>query len=401
MAVSSGDNPSQKNRVLDSQLSVKPPQAENAFRHHGTPGSQQSKTVAYELLSAARLGEKWAAQWEQLRGSSPNFRSPFFSSRFAQVLASCVDDVQLAVARCGEDLIAVLPIQVDLHGCARPAGLGINDAHGILCLPNSSVQALELLAGCGLTNYAFHASPPQLTDCSIFEVGRTRSFLADLTVDPKGYEHYLRKSSTTIDRQGQKTRRLIRDAGPLRFEFDCQDASLLDLLISWKQQQYQRTHTFDILGVAWIQRLLHSLHVESRNGLHGLLSVLYAGEKPVAMHYGMREGDLLHYWFPVFDNAYAVGSPGTQLFLEVVKECEQQGIRAIDMGYGEQRYKHKLTNVITEMSYGLIDSSSFRRGLYRTTNAMRCQLKQMRVKDKIKPWVRKVFPRFGGKTYDA
>jgi CelD/BcsL family acetyltransferase involved in cellulose biosynthesis len=224
--------------------------------------------------------------------------------------------------------------------------------------------------------------------------------MADFEICPGGYEADLRSRSTTVDRQDQKTRRLARDLGPLRFEFDCRSADLLDELIGWKRDQYQRTHTFDILSQAWIRTLLHRLHCWDRDGLHGLLSVLFAGDKPVAMHYGLFEGDFLHYWFPVFAPEYGYGSPGTELFLQVVRECQRRGVTKIDFGYGEQAYKYKLTNVRGRMSHGLADDSSLRRTAYRLKNQARLIAKNAPGKQQLKPILRSLMPNFGGSKYE-
>lgn len=361
--------------------------------------SAEKDELHYALLEADSLSNSLQNDWIEIRASDPAFRSPFFNLEFTLAVARCTGNVKIATAFRGSRGIAFLPIQLNAAGGARPAGLGINDAHGLLVRKSESVTTLQLLAACGVNNYAFHSAPPSLPDSQQFEIGRTRSFLADLTVDPLGYEHYLRTNSTTIDRQGQKTRRLIREYGPLKFEFDSPSSAMLDLLVAWKSDQYRRTHTYDILGVEWIQHLLRDLHQQNRDGLHGVLNILSAGDTPVAMHYGMLEGDLLHYWFPVFDPQYAFGSPGTQLFVEVARYCETHGVRHIDMGYGEQQYKYKLTNVITETSLGLVDASPLRRGWFRQSHALRARLKNLRIRSSVKPLVRKVFPGFGGGTY--
>ncbi len=354
-----------------------------------------------ELLRAGALTSEIRQAWHEIRTAQTVYRSPFFACAFTEAVARCSESpVKVVILRRGGRVTGLLPIQMSGR-VARPAGLGINDAHGLLLRDGETFSVTQSLAQLGLQGYEFHAAPPELDECQRYEVGRTRSFLADLTVDPEGYEHYLRTHSTTIDRQGQKTRRLIREEGPLRLEFDSKDPALLDLLIQWKRDQYRRTHTYDIMSVAWIRALMHDLHRCDRGGIHGLLSVLYAGDKPVAMHYGMLDGDWLHYWFPVFDPQYGYGSPGSQLFLEIVRECESRGVTKVDMGYGEQRYKHKLTNVITEMSFGLADSSHLRRNLFRAKRTLKSRLKNVRAREVLKPYARRLLPGWGGSTYET
>ncbi|GAB5406509.1 MAG: GNAT family N-acetyltransferase [Aureliella sp.] len=354
-----------------------------------------------EMIDARSLSLEIKQAWGEIRDAHPFYRTPFFSYEFTEAVARCAESpVQVLVMRRGGRITGLLPIQTSGR-VARPAGLGINDAHGLLVRDGETRTITDALCELGLQSYEFHSSPPELAECQQYEVGRTRAFLADLTVDPEGYEHYLRTHSTTIDRQGQKTRRLIREQGRLRLEFDCADSSLLDLLIQWKRDQYCRTHTYDIMSVAWIRSLMHDLHQCDRSSMHGLLSVMFAGDTPVAMHYGMLDGDWLHYWFPVFDPQFGYGSPGSQLFLEIVRECESRGVTKIDMGYGEQRYKHKLTNVITEMSLGLADSSRVRRQMFCAKRSLKARLKNLRGREALKPIARRLLPRWGGSTYET
>ena len=264
---------------------------------------------------------------------------------------------------------------------------------------DAKIATTDLLHAAGMKNFLFHAAPTELPDIKRYEAGRTRAFLADLTVDPRGYEHYLKHNRDTIDRQGQKTRKLIRTKGPLRLDLDCRDPKMLDYLIDLKGQQYRRTQIYDILSVDWIQRLLHDLLRNQDSPVRGLLSVLYAGDDPVAMHFGMLEGDLLHYWFPVYDTQYSYGSPGTVLFLEIAKQAVEQGVRSIDFGYGELPYKYKVCNVVSEMSFGLIDRSPFRRAAYRTGVAVLTQMKKPWIKERLRPLMRVLMPNFGEHRY--
>lgn len=355
--------------------------------------------IVHEIITISQCTEPVRAGWKQIRNANSCYRSPFFSFDFIEAVSQVCPQVEIALARHGDNVLAILPFVRKRRMDASPVGAGVNDAHGLLAGSEYPFSFTQFLSKCGLRSFAFHAAPPDSPDVARYEMGRGRSFLADLTVDPLGYEHYLRQASSTIDRQGQKSRRLAREVGPLRLEYDCRRADLIDYLIRLKGLQYQRTHTFDILAVAWIRKLLLKMHEYEEPRIRGLLSVLFAGDHPVALHYGMLDGDLLHYWFPVYDERYAYGSPGTQMFLDIAKEAAQRGVRAIDMGYSEQAYKYKLTNVITEMSYGLVDSSPWRRHLHRRRLNLRQQLKGLWFKDAIKPIVRRIMPNLGGNRY--
>ncbi len=366
---------------------------------HATITANSSITI--DCVPACDFDSTLRAEWDAIRDSSTAFRSPFFSHTFIDAVGRVAPNNQTAIARQGGKVVGVLPFQRSKKNTAQPVALGVNDAHAMLAPADSKVATTDLLKAAGMRSYLFHAAPIDAPDIKRYEVGRTRAFLADLTVDPRGYEHYLKHNRDTIDRQGQKTRKLIRTKGPLRLEYDCRDPKMLDYLIELKGQQYRRTQIYDLLSVDWIQRLLHDLLRNQDAPVRGLLSVLYAGDDPVAMHFGMQERDLIHYWFPVYDTQYSYGSPGTVLFLEIAKQAADKGIRAIDFGYGELPYKYKVTNVVTEMSFGLIDSSPMRRAAYRTCVAIVSQMKKPWIKERLKPIMRVLMPNFGEHRYRA
>ncbi len=248
------------------------------------PERPVTSNISVECLPAGEFDSCLRSEWDRIRSSSPAFRSPFFSHTFIETVGRVAPNNYTAVAKQSGKVIGVLPFQRSPNGLAQPVALGVNDAHGLLATPDASVSTVEILKGCGMRRYLFHAAPPELPDIAKYEAGRARAFLADLTVDPRGYEHYLKHNRDTIDRQGQKTRKLIRAKGPLRLEFDCRDPKMLDYLIELKGQQYRRTKIYDILSVGWIQKLLHELLRNQDAPVRGLLSVLYAGDDPVALH---------------------------------------------------------------------------------------------------------------------
>lgn len=382
-------------------------------RSNGAPDLQCSipcgSDLHFDVVDFESLSDSVVADWHDIRSQSDCYRSPFFAHGFIQAVAKRLPGVQVAFARASGKTIALLPFRLRGDGHTIPPGSGINDAHGLIAKLNKDLDVCLFLKACGLKSFAFHAAPPKSPGILDYEIGRTRAFLADLSVDPRGYCHYLRSRNRTIQKQSQKTRKLAREVGPLRFEFDCRDPEMVRRLLDLKREQYRRTYTFDIFSVPWIEGLIHDLHTRLTSGAceedadlgnpRGVLSVLFAGSTPVALHYGLLEANRLHYWFPVYDMHYHFASPGTQLFLDVVVEAERRGIQEIDLGYGEQAYKFKLTNQITEMSFGLVDSNRLRRALFRTHSALKSRTKKLKIRQQLKPLARCILPQLGKRNY--
>lgn len=385
------------NLMAESASPTARPQAE---KDNCAVVSLDSSEPVFKTIPCSHLTDEMKADWDDIRASNRLLRSPFFSWQFTEDVGQVIPNVECLTVQHSGRFVGFFPFERRSGDLGRPAGAGTNDSQGIICSPDLNVEFHQFARAANLKQYSFHAANPSLPGIQDIEIGRRHAFLADLSAEPLGYTEYLKKQHRTIAKQGQKTRRLERDLGPLHFDFDCDEEVMLQKLIDLKRDHYQRTHTFDILSVGWIQQLLRQLHQvrderRSEGTPRGILSVLRAGDTPLAMHYGIVEGDLLHYWFPVYDQQFSYGSPGTELFLQVVKTAEKLGIRYIDFGYGDLPYKHKLTNTKSEMSFGIYDSRPFRKQLYRAKRTLRDNFKDVKIRNKLKPLARKLFPNFG------
>ena len=61
----------------------------------------------------------------------------------------------------------------------------------------------------------------------------------------------------------------------------------------------------------------------------------------VAAHFGLRAGGILHWWFPVYDPAFARFSPGWLLLCAVIDAAPEFGLDRIDLGRGVDDYKRR------------------------------------------------------------
>jgi CelD/BcsL family acetyltransferase involved in cellulose biosynthesis len=221
------------------------------------------------------------------------------------------------------------------------------------------------------------------------------SHFIDLRAGWPAYQDWSKKNSKTIKRQGQKTRSLIRDVGPLKFEFDCANAEVLEQLIELKRSKYTRSKTFDILSVDWAANLLREISTIETPNFQGLLSVLFAGDELVAVHFGMLTDDVLHYWFPVFDPAFSRYSPGTELILSVAEEAAKRGVNKVDFGYGDDLYKFKFCNGRESVCCGKVTTKELSFQIAKRRYQLRQKLKAIPMKKAAKSLLRKVFPGFG------
>ena len=140
----------------------------------------------------------------------------------------------------------------------------------------------------------------------------------------------------------RKLRKLGRERGTVRFEPEASDASLLRLCMDWKSRQYRRTRVVDVFSseriVSFFRRLLDERLL--------VVSALFAGGAPVAIHLGCRWEGRFYYWVPAYDESAASCSPGGLLVEALLEESHRRGDREFDFLIGDEDYKfHYATDV--------------------------------------------------------
>jgi CelD/BcsL family acetyltransferase involved in cellulose biosynthesis len=373
------------------------------------PAAQQrslsSRVTAAEVISWSEVDSALRNRFVTLRATQQDFKTPFFSLGFLDCVHAARGDVDVIVMEDGDQVVGMLPIH-RLGRVAVPAGRFLNDAHNVIADSQTQLDWLWTLDRCNLKSFDFHAlvgSRYGMRETSI--LGNTQSFSADLGTSSVKFLQALESDHGTIRRQEQKTRKMQREIGPVTLELDCRDPALLEQAIQWKSNQYQRTNILDLFKPHWTRTLMYLMHEKppvqmAVTPTRGVLSVLRAGEEVVAMHYGMVESGLLHYWFPAYDPKFACYSPGTALFKSIVRASTDAGIHCIDMGYGEQPYKRKQTDTITLVSHGCVSTSGRYRTWRRAVHAATKLVKQVPMKESIKHLVRRVHPQAGMSKLD-
>lgn len=355
--------------------------------------------MSIEILCASEIPPSLSEKWEEIRGSNTLLDSPFFAYDFFAIASQVRPNCRVGLQKDGQDIAAIFAYE-QRRDTAFPVGRMFNDAHGPIVGTDNSLDWSEFWKAAELRSFQFHAMPEY---CSTFQppvyvFDRPKSYLCDLTLTPKGYLTWLYANRRTIAKQDQKTRKLTREVGTLRFDSDCSDSEILDKVIELKSQQYRRTNLFDKFSLDWIRELLHRLH-RSTTSVRGQLSVLWAGEQLVAGHFGLRERNMLHYWFPVYDFDYSRYSPGTALFIHIIRACEAAGVERIDFGYGELPYKSKLCNAESRMLEGICTQSVTRRLQSQWGFHSMKLAKRLPAKETIKRTFRTFFPSVGAEDH--
>ncbi|WP_327357213.1 GNAT family N-acetyltransferase [Streptomyces sp. NBC_01304] len=295
-----------------------------------------------ELTAADRAA--WTAMQSKAHlNGAPELANPFLSPEFTLAVGRCRRGVRIAVVREGGEPAAFFPFQRSATGVGRAVGLGVSDCQGLVHGPDFDWDARELLEACGLAVWDFDHLVQGQDPFEAWAAGTYPSPVMDIDQGYAAYLAQLRTRSPKFTRTTlAKERKLGREAGPVRYVHDERDPRALRTLMAWKSAQYRRTGRSDRFAHAWISRLMAQLFHTRGDSFGGLLSVLYAGDVPVAAHFGLRSERILACWFPAYDPAYAKYSPGLILHLKMAEAAAADGIAYLDLGRGQKEYKDSL-----------------------------------------------------------
>ncbi|GGV77587.1 cellulose biosynthesis protein CelD [Streptomyces griseoloalbus] len=295
------------------------------------------------VLRPEELGEGERERWRELRAATDAPRSPFMEPEFTTAVGRVRPRARVAVLYEGAEPAGFLPYERGVLGQGRAIGFGVSDCQGAVLGPGHALETGELLRACSVSSFAFDNLEAGQGLFVPYAAEEHATYVIDVEKGYETYESVLRTQSpkflkTTL----AKERRLGRQAGPVRFVFDERDPAALRALMEWKSAQYRRTGRRDRFAQEWITRLVGRLAETRAPQCTGTLSVLYAGDRPVAAHFGLRSASVLACWFPAYDPEFAKFSPGLVLHLRMAEAAAAEGIGLLDMGRGPAEYKDSL-----------------------------------------------------------
>lgn len=295
--------------------------------------------------------------WNALRASNAALRSPYFAWPFIDIVARRRGGVEVALLEDDGRPVGFLPFQRAAPRRAEPVGTPLSDYHGVVARPRFAFDPRRWLEACGLESFAFDHLVVDQEGWTPFVQARPRSPHLDLTAGVDAWmSERRRQGRSRFGRLAELGRALARARGPLRFELDVREPACLERLLGLKSAQYRRTLGVerDLFARPEMVAIVGDIHRTRLPELAGLLSVLWAGETLAAAHFGMRSGDVLHWWFPVYAPELERYSPGALLLLELVRSAAGAGIGLIDFGKGAEPYKLRLANGSFEVAEGVV-----------------------------------------------
>ena len=312
------------------------------------------------ILDGRQMNDDLIKTWRLLQQSNIDLASPFFSPDFTLAVASARDDVRIAVIEDKGSIAGFFPFQVDRNGFGKPVGAGMCDYQGIICSPGFECDAVDLLRACGLVAWDFDHLVVSQRCFSKFQHRTQASPLIDLSRGFAAYKQERSAAGSDLFKEiARKARRLEREAGELRFVINDTSDAVFRRVFSWKSAQLARWKVDDLASQQWASNTLNVIRAASTPSFAGLLSVLYAGDTPIAGQFGMRSETVWHWWFTAYTPEYHNYSPGSILLSKIAEAASSMGIRKIDLGKGQALYKDRFKNDEVLIAEGSVERGSF------------------------------------------
>jgi len=315
--------------------------------------------VNFTVVRPGDLGTAERARWRELQKADPALDNPFLSLEFALAMDRLRDYVRVAVIEDAGTVVGFFPYERHSFGIGKPLGGFLTTCHGLIAQPDLKIDAKAMLRACKLSVFDFDHMVAGQPTFAPFETDVRPAPIMDLTA---GFDTWIGQvklnSPKNLKTVRYKERKLARDQGELRFEWASTDDDVLSTLLAWKSDQYRRTGRVDRFAQPWIVELIALMHAERSNDFSGVLTMLYAGDSPVAGHFGLRTATTLVGWFPAYDTEFARYSPGIVHHLQMADAAAKAGIHQVDMGKGGKEYKDWLKSGALLVAEGRISRPS-------------------------------------------
>ncbi len=312
-------------------------------------------TSTYEVVSANSLTPAHIAAWNALLPASGDWASPFFRPEYTRTVAAVRESVDVCVIGRGGEAVGFFPFERAEGTVGRPVGGSMSNFQGVIAAPGAAWDAESIARAAKLTTLRFHHQVQGQPQFDVYTTKRAPSPIIDLAGGWNGYlERRKQAGVSSFNALPRKTRKLERELGALRFESHTDEPEVFDKLVEWKRAQYERTNTRGSMQHEWCLLVLRRLAGIQDAAFAGTISALYAGDRLIAAHAGMRSATTWHYWYPAYDPSLSQHSPGLVLMLEMCRWAAGAGLVRIDLGPGDGAHKDLFATSETSVGVGQV-----------------------------------------------
>jgi CelD/BcsL family acetyltransferase involved in cellulose biosynthesis len=332
--------------------------------------------VRTTVIRPAELGPAELAIWRSFQQVQPGLGSPFLAPEITVSAGRVRPGTRVAILEDAGQIIGFFPFELRAFGYGLPVTAGLADCQGVVHAPDADWNAHDLLRSCGLGVWEFDHLVDGQKPFERYQVLRAAAPVIDLSNGSAALLADLPRRSSRTKKLPRLQRRLEREIGPLRFELESTDPAALQMLMAWKSAQYRRTGRTDRFAQPWIRRFVSDLFELRSPHFALLLSVLYAGDQPVAANLTPRGGGVLADWFPAYDPRFATYSPGLLHRLHLIEAGAASGARLIELGRGTYQHKELFKTGDVMVGEGRVVRPSAGAALYYTRRAPMRRLRQ-------------------------
>jgi CelD/BcsL family acetyltransferase involved in cellulose biosynthesis len=296
--------------------------------------------VLVEVSNLKDLPEALAQRWQELQGLTPEFGSPLVGPQFARLVARYRPDAQVAIGYVGDKAIAFFPFHRAKNGYVRAIGAPYCDYQAIVTDPLVRVDGEAFLAGAAIGCVSFTS----LMDPYCVFTGEGMASVSGYRIDCKGNgEAYFETLYAANPKWAKNLRRLAkkmdRELGPVRLVGHDQNQASYDAMMAIKVAQFKETGITNVLRPKWVQALMRDLFAMRGGDFGGCMVSLYSGDKFVAGHFGVRQGQWFHPWIASTCPLSHPYSPGIIFLGELTRQSDKIGLQVIDLSEGHGHYK--------------------------------------------------------------
>lgn len=346
--------------------------------------------MKFSQITTSELDPGLLTQWQQLQSVSTVYRSPYYHPQYSQIIADARPDVRILVIEDAGQVIGFFPYHKTNRFRADVIGGGLTDYQGPICSFQYHLPVGEMLKAMGVAYMGFNHMPQERHDFSACAWSHSRSLTLNLEGGFAAYAQRLndKRDASLLKKVETNERKLARKFGALSFTMDSRSATEFDALLAGKSAQFTRTLSaeHDIFATPWIRDVVYGIFSQHNTDFGGILSSLYAGDKMIAAHFGMRSGPILHYWFPWYDTDYAEFSPGLILLASCTREAQAHQIELIDLGRGEQAYKQRFATGFIPLCEGAVSAPAVISKAQGAYLSARAHLKESNLGKMIRAW---------------
>jgi CelD/BcsL family acetyltransferase involved in cellulose biosynthesis len=327
--------------------------------------------VRVTVVRPGDLGPEEARLWSAFQQASPVMSNPFLSLTFARAVDRFRPTARVAVVEDDGRIEAFLPFELAPGKVGVPIGYPMNDLQGFVG-SGAPVDARAVVRESGLRGWRFLHVPADQRALMPHHYQETvvRCPVIDLSAGYEQYHQSITKTATYKNAR-KKQRSIERQCGPVRLAWGTPDPAHFRYLVDWKRGKYGGARR--LFSDPAALPIIEALAASDAGDCRGILSVMYAGERPIANVLGLAGPAGLCAWFSSYDPDWHQFSPGTIMWYLLAEQAAARGLTQIDFGGGQDGYKFSLANRFYPVAGGAVWASRVERavrGLYRQASAL-------------------------------